>query len=238
MPRKTQRRKQLEANIRRARFHQEQQEIQNAEKNIVTRMNCRQFAYSVIISGLSYNKVSMCFLQNNIVPPGKSVYYKNLKDIIDAIATLAREQVNIEQQKMVPGTVISFDGSWDHRRHGKCCIVVAIDQIRKKIIDFEIIQKSSKLFPTDYHGSPQGMETEAVKRISLRLKNDRRIVGYVHDRDSSVASYMRNHWPITEYLDRNHSIKTLATKFKIVENVCGKQDQLFTHLHNFMNYLI
>lgn len=108
------------------------------------------------------------------------------------------------------------------------CIVVVIDQIRKKIIDFEIIWRSSKYKQTDYKGSPQGMETECVRRISQRLMN----------RDSSVTAYMKKNWPIREYIDRNHSVKCLSTYFKIIENICGPQDELFTHLHNFMNFLI
>lgn len=136
-------------------------------------------------------------------------------------------------------TIISLDGSWDHKRRGNCCIVVVIDQTRKKIIDFEIIQKSTKSHKTDYSGSSQGMETEAVTRISRRLKDDKRIIGYVHDRDSSVTSFMAKHWNLTEYIDRNHSVKCLATYFKKdIENFFGKQDMLFTHLYNFMNFLI
>lgn len=84
---------------------------------------------------------------------------------------------------MKNSTVISIDGRWDHKRRGKSCIVVKIDQSQKKIINFEITRWSAKTYPIDYSRNPQSMETEYVKRISERLKNNMKIIGYVHDRD-------------------------------------------------------
>ena len=201
-------------------------------------LNSLQFAYSIIVHGLGYLSTSLCFLENGILPPSHSTYYDKIDIVIDAIIKLCKECVLFEYKQIHFNTVIGLDGSWDHKRNGMNCIVVVIDQIRKKIIDFEIIRRSSKYKQTDYKGSPQGMETECVRRISQRLMNNHKIVGYVHDRDSSVTAYMKKNWPIREYIDRNHSVKCLSTYFKIIENICGPQDELFTHLHNFMNFLI
>lgn len=74
---------------------------------------------------------------------------------------------------MMINTILGFDGSWDHRRKGKCCIVVAIDQHRKKIIDFEIVQKSTKDHQTNYTGSLQGMETFCVSKIENFIKKNK-----------------------------------------------------------------
>lgn len=203
-----------------------------------TQLNALQFAFSIIVHGLSYMDTSLCFLENGIIPPSHSSYYILIDRVIDEIVKLSRENVYNELLSMKLNTVISMDGSWDHKRQGMCCIVVIIDQKRKKIVDFEILRRSTKNHPTDYKGSPQGMETEAVARISKRLKNDLRIVGYCHDRDSSVTSYMKKHWNIPEFIDRNHSVKCLATYFKDIEKKYGNQDELFTHLFNFLNFLI
>lgn len=203
-----------------------------------TQLNPLQFAYSAIIHGLGYISTSLCFLENGILPPSHLTFYNQIDKVIDAVIEIARNNAFEEYLKMSPNTIISLDGSWDHRRSGRCCIVVIINQNTKKIIDFQILRRSSKVNPTDYNGSPQGMETECVRRISRRLKNNVRIVGYVHDRDRSVTAFMKKNWNIDEYIDRNHSIKTLATLFSDVEKVCGKQDQIFVHLFNFMNFLI
>ena len=44
------------------------------------------------------------------------------------------------------------------------------------------------------------MKTEAVARISKRLNNDLRIVGYSHDRYSSVTSYNKKKNGISQNL--------------------------------------
>ena len=238
MPRKTNRRIQREQFIALGRLILSRKYNYPMSVYRQTHLNTLQFAYSIIIHGLSYMSTALCFLENNIIPPCHTSFYSHLDIIIDKIIEIAYECVFYEKSLMGLNTIISMDGSWDHRRRGKNCIVVIIDQMRKKIIDFEVIRKSTKSYPTDYHGSSQNMETEAVKRISKRLKSDYRIIGYVHDKDSSVSAFMRRNWPLPEFLDRNHSVKCLSSRFYIVENICGKQNKLFIHLFNFMNFLI
>lgn len=220
MGRKSKRRQQRESFLDYARFVIEEKKKEPFCAQ--THLHTLQFVYSVIIHGSTYTDASVLFLENGFLPPAHTTFYKYIDIILDQIILLCTETVKQFRLSMKTGTIISLDGSWDHKRRGRSCIVVIIDQLQKKIIDFEIIRKSSKSYPTDYNGSSQGMETECVRRISLRLKYDNRIIGYCHDRDSSVTSFMKKNWPITEYIDRNHSVKCLATYFKKLENVCGK----------------
>lgn len=238
MPKKTKTQKQRARNAANARMIRQALINDIYSDSYQTRMNCLQFAYSIVVHGLGYQATALTFMDNEIDPPSSASYYAHIDIIIDKIIELCRETTMQELLMMEPNTVISMDGSWDHRRHGKCCIVVVIDQNRKVIVDFEVIRKSTACYPTDYTGSPQGMETEAVRRLTIRLCDNPNITGYVHDRDSSVAAFMRKNWPIDEYLDRNHSVKCLATFFKKVEDQCGNQDQLFSHLSAFLNFLI
>lgn len=112
-----------------------------------------------------------------------------------------------EYLSMKLNTIVSIDGLWDHKRYGMCCIVVITDQKwKKKNVDFVILRLTTKNHPTDYKRSPPGMKTEAVAIISKILKNDLRIVGYCHDRDSSVTSYIKKNWNIPEFIDCNYSV--------------------------------
>ena len=54
---------------------------------------------------------------------------------------------------------------------------------------------------------------------------------------SSVTSYMPKNWPIKEYIDRNHAVKSLSTQFNKFEKNYGEQDLLFAHLYGFMDVL-
>lgn len=64
---------------------------------------------------------------------------------------------------------------------------------------------------------------------------NRKIVGYAHDRDSSVTAYTKKNWQIREYVDRNHSVKCLAKYFKMFVIL---KNEFFTHFHNFIYFLI
>ena len=140
---------------------------------------------------------------------------------------------------MKPDTVISFDGSWDHKRNGRYCIVDVIDQSQKKIIDFEVVQKSTNAHPSDYSGSSHNMEAHAIRNIVHRLKNDQRIIGYCHDNDSTVRKIMSTEWPIQEYLDPNHTVKSFERIFNSINKKShNKLKGLHNHLLRFMHFLI
>lgn len=49
---------------------------------------------------------------------------------------------------MKAGTIISIDGSWDHRRNDKFCIIDAFDVEQKKIVACSIVVRPTKKNPT------------------------------------------------------------------------------------------
>ena len=132
MPPKSKAQKHWEENLRIARMALNERHTEHAQENAITTMNCKQFAFSILVTGSNYHSIAECFLENGIVPPCNTTYYRYVDEIVEVINNLAREEVDIQRAQMLPDTVISFDGSWDHRRQAKCCIVVAIDQFQKK----------------------------------------------------------------------------------------------------------
>lgn len=238
MPRKSFRKQAQEANCRKARISREIRRQEECKKLRIP-SNGLQFAFSIIIYGLTFQSVSLCLLQNNILPPSKSTYYHLIDLVIIEIIKLAKESMDYYKSKMTEKTIISFDGSWDHKRNGRHCIVDVIDQNQKKIIDIEYVQKSTKSCPTEYNGSSNNMETYAIRKIIQRLRTDSRIVAYCHDNDSTARKIIKDEWGIEEMLDTNHSIKSFEryfTKFnKLSKN---KLNDLHNHLLRFLNHLI
>lgn len=72
-------------------------------------------------------------------------FYLIQKIISPLIIATAKRNVTKYQKQIQEDTVISLDGSWDHKRNGKFCIVEVFDTKNKKLIDYEVISKKKKL---------------------------------------------------------------------------------------------
>lgn len=106
-----------------------------------TKLNGLQFAFSVIVNGLGYTTAAKVFMENNIVPPSQTCFYNYIREVINQIISLAQESAAFYRSQMKPETVVSMDGSWDHRRNGRYCIVDAVDLKQKKIIAIAVLQR-------------------------------------------------------------------------------------------------
>ena len=86
-----------------------------------------ELAFSVIVSGTTPKVAWNLFRWNRIRLPGKSWFYECQKKVCEEIIKMARESMEKVQQELGNETKISFDGSWDHRRHGSRCVLKVID---------------------------------------------------------------------------------------------------------------
>jgi hypothetical protein len=179
-----------------------------ARQAFMTIRNARRFAFSILVAGSTYSQATMTFLWNDIIPPSETSFYQAQKGLFKPFDDLARSSCELVRRSLLEGTVISFDGSWSHRRRAKECVVVVVVVGTDKIIDYELIRRPKSGNPGNYDGSANGMECEALARIVQRLKSDARIVGYVHDNDSTAAKVITDAgWAIQEWLDPNHISK-------------------------------
>ena len=71
-------------------------------------LNPLQFVYSILIYGLTYKSVSLCFLQNNINPPSHSTYYRYVDIVIEKIIEMARECTEFWKSVVSPNTILIF----------------------------------------------------------------------------------------------------------------------------------
>lgn len=175
-----------------------------------------EFVIAVLLSGLTFQTV-IEFLTNlgrSDLTIEEKDYYSIQKGIIKILNVIGKMNCKKWQEAMKPGAIIGIDGSWDHRRNGKFCIVEAFDLETKKIIAYSIIERPTQKNPhASFKSAANQMEIEGVKNIISELKPLNKIVGYVHDKDAKTTKLIAQLWNITEFIDPNHANKSFHKKF-------------------------
>ena len=174
----------------------------------------KQLAFSLIITGshpmqtlnlLSWNDFERDFTINEL--------YNELRMICDVIKREAEHSMNRAFQNILPGTFISFDGSWEHRRNSKRCLTCVIDQNTQKVVMARIIGSKSDVDKNEYCRFAQNMECKAMELMIPVLRENRNIIGYVHDNDAKTRNLIRQmDWQIIEKIDPGHLLKSFDRK--------------------------
>jgi hypothetical protein len=176
--------------------------------------NAMRFAFSILVCGGRFVQIEEVFLWNDVIPPAATSFYRAQSLLMKSISAKCERECSKWRNEMTPGSILSFDGSWSHRRGAKECVVVLIDTRIKKIVDFEILQKSKGKMPGNYTGSSNGMEVEALRRLILRWRTNPLVVGCVHDSDSKASKAIRDaRWQIDQFYDPNHISKSFDRKW-------------------------
>jgi hypothetical protein len=141
-----------------------------------------------------------------------------LKVVGVEVVKMARESCLEVKRKLKEGTVISLDGSWDHRRNGSHCFVAVLDQETGKVITFIVMGNKVPENHPNYCRIPQGMERAGMERLVEELMACGKISGYVHDNDAKIRKLIKLvKWDITEFLDPGHAMKSFQRILNKVE---------------------
>lgn len=190
------------------------------EKNAKTKTSVNfsevlEFVIALIYCGFPESKGQDFAILIGKVPPN---YYEMTK-AFNFLRPIIKKMVEIcllnERKKMKKGSVVSMDGSWDHRRDGKMIIYDVIYLETKKIVYFSLkIQRSQKR-----HGNtdvcPQALEGQAFKDLLPTLMSDSNINEVVKDGDLQIESMIMNSgWMVNITPDPNHLLKNFDTLFK------------------------
>jgi hypothetical protein len=89
--------------------------------------DAKRFAFSATVNGAEFSQIEKVFLWNNILPPTKATFYNAQKELAGPIRARCETEVARRREAMNSGSIIAFDGPWNHRRQAKECIVVTID---------------------------------------------------------------------------------------------------------------
>jgi hypothetical protein len=167
------------------------------------------FALAILIAGIGYSQGAALFLTAGLHPIPEAKFYATQRLLASKIIAFAENITRTNRQMMNNNSIICIDGSWNHRRNGDFHIIDVIDYRTKKIVDFEILFKSSPFRKGNYVGSSNGMETEGMRRIIQRWKNDSRVSIIVHDKDAKITKLIRDSgWNVLQNIDANHARKS------------------------------
>ena len=179
------------------------------ENKSATHLNALRFVFSVIVEGSSFAQASRLMAWNDILPPSKATFYRVQKHVNTVIEEMAHASCQRYSFKMKPGAIIAYDGSWSHKRNAAHCVTDFVDLASNKIIYFSFQEKSFNKFDGNFEGASNAMETASVYEFVHKFKNNKKIIGYCHDRDAKTrAVFRREGWNIREYIDKNHALKT------------------------------
>jgi hypothetical protein len=79
-----------------------------------------------------------------------------------------------------------------------------------RVVDFEMVQKTTAPGRGNYQGSSNGMEVEAQRRMVKRWEDDENVAVVVTDQDSKMAKVIcESHWDVNPEYDTNHAKKAL-----------------------------
>ena len=172
-------------------------------------IEAKELAFAALVTGVNPTRAFRFLRLLNCHLPSEGEFYKRQKEVCEAVIALAKESMEEARRSMQGASVISFDGSWDHPRHGSNCVLSVFDQGTGKVIDLVVTSRKVEPGSENYCDTPQLMETQALKISVERLKNLPNIVAYVHDNDSRARKVITDsNWGIQEKLDPGHVFKS------------------------------
>ena len=98
-------------------------------------INPVRFAFSLLVEGAQPEKALRMLEWNNIICRNHEKIYDAIRMIGDAMIDLAEKSMEHERASLPPECVISFEGSWNHRRRGTHCLFSVICRPTGKLIE-------------------------------------------------------------------------------------------------------
>ena len=221
-----------------ARLKKKAQEEDEAEKREFYCVDFRRFCISVLCCGLNPLQGIVFMLLNNIRAPSPSTFYRIQRTFIKPLFELAWERIIYWRSRMTTGSNLSLDGAWAHQRNAKQCIVTAIENKMKKLVDFQLVQKAHVGVNSNYSGPSNLMESYGLIRIAERWKDNDKVTSYTHDNDGKCRKILETFTNFEEKIDGGHSLKSVTSKFnKINENNKRILTQFRDSLLRFLKFL-
>jgi hypothetical protein len=194
--------------------------MHEAMQNNAPFADARQDAFSVLVTGSQPSKALEQRLWSNIqLPPGYHTAFNSaLKEMSEKIIREAERQCEIARgsDQRPEYITVAFDGSWEHRRNSRRCIVVVFCVETRKIVDFFVADTKHPESGSRYRSCPQNLEVMALERMIPRFF-EMGVVGYCHDNDSKTRKLIKDMTPkdypeLEEHIDPGHATKSLEWK--------------------------
>jgi hypothetical protein len=127
--------------------------------------NPRRVALAIILVGEGFDQERMFLALNDIAIPAEKELYAQQKIVCKAIIDLANESCEQAKMETPQGTVISFDGAWEHRRNAPRCMMTVFSQQTRKVLSWKIVGRKFPRLDKRFCTVSQNMEVHALRLI-------------------------------------------------------------------------
>ena len=177
--------------------------------NAPERIEAAELAFSNLVVGDTWTRLSEAMLWLDFDIPPESEFYRYQKAICQVLVRMADESMEKVRSELPNDTTISFDGSWDHKRHGSNCVVTVLDQASGKVVACKVASRKVAVTDENFCEVSQLMEAHALKLALRDLMAIPQIVAYVHDNDAKARILIEQlGWGIREFIDPGHAFKS------------------------------
>lgn len=211
----------------------------NKPENIKRIQNNLIEILSILINGLTHEKVQNYCLLTNKKTVSKSVFYDYLYMIDIILRKLAIEicDQNLIETKKRTKVTVGFDACWGHPRFSDNCIGILMDLFNQKVIGFHIVHHG-KLNDTCISSTDKN--SKCMEKISLfeilerselsEIKN----LTFIHDCDLTDGNLIEEKLPnSTIKFDPNHLCKKNK---KLIDQICSEDPDLKDLSERIQNY--
>ena len=198
--------------------------VQHRWEDRKTPISARRMAYAILVEGGRPEQTFRIFERCGFRIPPRDKIYREMTLVGNEICVMARESMRFQREQLPPGTVISFDGSWDHRRNGSNCLFTVMECQKWRIIESIAISKRAPPTSQKFCETSTQMEAKGLILALKTLAQCPNIVGYVHDNDARARKILNESGlQIFERLDPGHCLKSFDRK---IQNFNRKNGQV------------
>ena len=167
---------------------------------------------------------------NNLKIDDFSEVYEKMHQVCSEIISMGNESMRKARESMPPNSVISFDGSWEHRRNGMRCLFSVICNKTGQVIDSIVVSNKVPRNDPTFCETPSLMESQGLKALLPRLMTLENVIGYVHDNDAKSRKLITEAgWDVVEFLDVGHCEKSFERK---INNFNRKNDKILSEIED------
>ena len=139
--------------------------INNIQFGQIHNVSSKIFVTACLSNGIGLTAGRDFSTKIGVKVPVLSKCYATQKQIKEKIHQMARNCVDHYATQITTPRSLGFDGSWSHCRKAPQCFGCFMDLLSKKIVDYYVVEKSTKWSEGNYNGTSQGIETECFSKL-------------------------------------------------------------------------
>ena len=174
-----------------------------------------QYSIALISCGFTISRMADFQILMNRDYPSRKLVTQAMNILRPVMCELVQQSCEYWKGQMQQNSIISIDGSWNHRRRGTYEIFDVICVQLKKIIAFDIRIHQSHNIPGNTLSTASAMEGESFQILLPQLESDPRISCVVKDGDVQIDKMITDSgWEVDVRPDPNHLMKHFEQRFQ------------------------